>query len=73
MTLYVTNVWTEFFRFKKEVPRVDEFQAKFEEELKRFYKFILPMMAWAVYLRRNGQKGCNPKIRRLNPRAKALG
>lgn len=39
------------------------YRAKFHEELERFYQFTLLIMAWSIYLRRQGKR---PNINNIN-------
>lgn len=47
------RVWTELFHFKNVTLDFSEIHIeKFREELERFYRYVLPITAWIVYLRR---------------------
>lgn len=50
------RVWFETFNFPVQHGTVDfeKFRAIFRRELERFYSLLLPIMAWTVYLERNG-------------------
>ncbi len=49
------RVWEELFRFSGTMEFNSRHQAKFEEELKRFYEFTTPLMAWIICLKRQGK------------------
>lgn len=58
------RIWSELFRFKQGELEFDQVHSdKFCVELERFYQLVLPMMAWAVYLRR---KGMRPNVNNIN-------
>lgn len=51
------RVWTELFHFSGVILEINDFhKSRFQEELERFYSFMLSITAWAVYLRRNGKR-----------------
>jgi len=49
------RVWRELFRFSGIMEFNSRHRAKFDEELKRFYQFTTPLMAWVICLKRQGK------------------
>jgi hypothetical protein len=48
----LSKVWRDTFHITKGSIEVDRFQNKFLQELKKFYEYITPLMAWIIALRR---------------------
>jgi hypothetical protein len=46
------RVWRDTFHIIKGPIEIDDFQDKFRQELKKFYEYITPLMAWIIALRR---------------------
>jgi hypothetical protein len=58
------RIWMELFRFRPDFMEFDSvYRTKFHEELERFYQFARPIMAWSIYLRRQGKR---PNINNIN-------
>lgn len=50
------RVWEDFFSFTNVRIDFEKIRTKFQGELKRFYEFILPLTAWIIFVKRNGQQ-----------------
>jgi hypothetical protein len=51
------RVWTEIFHFTEQAANFNEtICKKFREDLSKFHEYVLPLIAWGIYLRRKGTK-----------------
>jgi hypothetical protein len=58
------RVWTELFHFTGQaVDLKEDVLNKFNEELNKFYEYMLPLVSWGIYLR---QRGIHPNLKNIN-------